>query len=173
MPLTRTTRGGVTGVACALAFSAAAVDRIHEAPAERYAGTWQTRIVYLDTPFSKAHTESTTLRNDCWSSGDFSACRQDVNGKPSALLVYLRDAGSGGYTVYPIARGSGAVQPAALLVDGEAWIFPWQTGAGEKATYFRIVNRFPSSDTIEFRQEYSRDGTHWSTVATGTEHRVR
>jgi len=173
MSLTRKSAGGVAAVVFMLCASATASEAIDNAPAERYAGTWQTRLIYLDTPYSKAHTESTLLRNDCWRSGDFSVCHQHVDGKPSALLVYLRDASAGGFVVYPIAREGGAVRPAALEVDSDTWTFPWQTGTGEDAIHFRVINRFRTADEIEFREEYSHDGMHWSPMASGSEHRVR
>jgi hypothetical protein len=63
--------------------------------------------------------------------------------------------------------GSGTLQ-----IEGNVWTFPWQTGEGDKATYFRVVNVFQAAGKIEFRQEFSTDKTHWTLMAKGLENRT-
>jgi hypothetical protein len=38
---------------------------------------------------------------------------------------------------------------------------------------FRVVNVFLTPDRIDFRQEFSTDGVHWTAMAHGTETRVK
>jgi hypothetical protein len=46
---------------------------------------------------------------------------------------------------------------------------PWDVKEKDETTYFRITNTFTSPSAIDFRQEYSEDQQHWTTVATGHE----
>ncbi len=138
-----------------------------------YAGTWHTAIAYLDTPYSTARKETRTLTNDCWHSAEFFVCRQSVDGKSEALLVFFYNAKDRSYSTYPVAAGADAVQRAKLTIEGNVWTYPWQQTEKGKTTYFRVVNIFTSQDTIEFRQEYSLDQLHWERMAAGHEHRVR
>ena len=138
-----------------------------------YAGTWKTEIRHRDTPYGKAGSESHVLRNDCWRSAGFYACDQIVDGKSAALLVFLYDAATGAYSSYPIpAAGAPEVHPGRLLIDGPVWTFPWDSVEDGKTVHFRVVNTWSSPDRIEFRQEYSADGVHWTLIADGDETRV-
>ena len=138
-----------------------------------YAGTWKTEIRHLDTPFSKAGSESLTLKNDCWRSGAFLACDQIVDGDPKALLVFMYDAKGDIYASYPITAGSSDVHPGTLIIKGKVWTFPWDATDAGKTTHFRVVNTWSSADSIEFRQEYSSDGVQWTLMAEGHETRVK
>ena len=138
-----------------------------------YAGTWKTEVRHLDTPFSKAGSEAKTLRNDCWRSSGFFACNQIVDGDSKALLVFMYDPKTDRYTSYPIPAGGGEVHPGSLLIQGDTWTFPWDYTEGGKTTHFRVVNVWSSPDSIEFRQEYSADGEHWTLMAEGHEARVK
>jgi len=139
-----------------------------------YAGSWQTSMHQLDTPYSKAGDESHLLRNDCWRSAGFYACDQIVDGISQALLVFLYDAKTGNYSSYPIpAGGAPQVQPGRLDIAGDTWTFPWDVTAQGKTTHFRVVNVWRSPDSIEFRQEYSADGIHWTLMAEGQEVRIK
>lgn len=138
-----------------------------------YAGTWKTEVRHFDTPFSKAGSESRILTNDCWRSGGFFACNQIVDGDSKALLVFMYDAKAERYTSYPIPAGGGEVRPGTLLIQGATWTFPWDYTEGGKTTHFRVVNVWSSPDSIEFRQEYSLDGQHWSQMAEGHDARVK
>ena len=138
-----------------------------------YAGTWKTEIRHLDTPFSKAGSESMTLKNDCWRSAGFLACDQIVDGDSKALLVFMYDAKADVYASYPISAGASDVHPGTLIIKGKVWTFPWDNTEAGKTTHFRVVNTWNSSDSIEFRQEYSADGEHWTLMADGHETRVK
>ncbi len=160
-------------VAVAVSFaSGAAAQTTHPATGVdaiwAYAGTWKTTMDHLDTPYSKAGHEETTLVNDCWKSGAYVACRQIVNGDPKVLIVFTcRDAHN--CSSYQIPPGGETPGSGKLQLDGNTWTFPWEQTEGGKTTYFRVVNVWSSPLTIEFRQEFSADQVHWTRMASGHE----
>ena len=138
-----------------------------------YAGSWQTQMHHLDTPYSKAGSERTRLHNQCWRGQAFYACEQVVDGKPVALVVFLQDKGHGGYVTHAIPADGGRASDGTLEIRGNRWTFPWQFDDHGKTIHARVVNVFHGRDAIDFRQEYSADGEHWTAMATGHETRVR
>jgi hypothetical protein len=134
-----------------------------------YAGTWNIVIDHVETPYSKAGHEQNTLRNDCWKSGAYLACRQIVDGDPKVLLVFTCDAVARNCTSYQIPPDGAKPGSGALILDGNTWTFPWSVTEQGKTTYFRVVNTWSSPTTIEFRQEYSTDQAQWTRMATGHE----
>ena len=139
-----------------------------------YAGTWKAVIHHLDTPFSKKGEDLYTLRNDCWRSAGYYACDQFVGGESKALLIYTYDKATGVYSSYPLPAGSTAtVHPGTLIVQGNTWTFPWDGTEDGKTTHFRVLNIWSTPDSIQFRQEFSRDGKQWVTMAEGQETRVK
>jgi hypothetical protein len=72
-------------------------------------------------------------------------------------------------TRYP----SGDVHPGSLIIEGDTWTFPGDSNEGGKTTHFRVVNVWSSPDSIEFRQDYSSDGSHWNRMAEGHNQRVK
>lgn len=134
-----------------------------------YAGTWSVIIDHVDTPYSKAGHEESTLRNDCWKSGAYLACRQSVDGSPKILLIFTCKPDGQDCTSYQIPPDGGQAGSGKVLLENNTWTFPWTTSENGKTVYFRVVNVWPSSTTIEFRQEYSFDQVHWTAMATGHE----
>ena len=137
-----------------------------------YNGSWKSEITHLDTPQSKSGAEWSTLRNECWRSGDFYVCHQFVDGASKAVIVFSYNAKTNSYTTYPISPDADSVHAGKLLIDGNTWTFPWQVTVDGKTTQFRVVNVFTDANTIEFREEYSEDQSHWIAMATGSEHRT-
>lgn len=137
-----------------------------------YAGNWRGEIEYLDTPYSKAAKDTNRLLNDCRRVRVFYACEQIVDGDPKALLVFTYDAKTHSYTSRPVPTDGGAAGAGKLLIKGAVWTFPWDNSEGGKTVHFRVVNTWSSHDSIEFRQEYSADGVHWTLMADGHETRV-
>lgn len=155
-------------LACLPAFSAEGLDRI-----AAYAGNWKITTEHLDTPFSKAGKESTTLHNDCWRSAEFYACNQFVDGESKALIVFTYNAKEDVYTTYPIPAGGGQPGSGKLIIRGNEWTYPWESVEGGKTTFFRVVNVFTAPDAIEYRQEFSTDRSHWTLMARGSEKKER
>ncbi len=134
-----------------------------------YSGTWNLKAEHFATPYSKASKEATTIKNDCWRSGNYFACNQFVDGDSKALLIFTYNAKDDTYTSYPIPQGGGKAGSGKLLIKGDVWTFPWEDEADGKPVYFQVVNVFTSPGTIEYRQEFSTDNVHWTLMAKGTE----
>ena len=134
-----------------------------------YAGTWQTAINHIDTPYSKASYEVAVLRNDCWKSGAYLACRQSINGSPKVLLVFTCKPDGQACISYQIPPDGSQAGSGEVRLENNTWTFPWTVSEDGKTVYFRVVNVWSSPTTIEFRQEYSFDQTHWTSMATGHE----
>ena len=134
-----------------------------------YAGTWKTVIDHVDTAYSKASHEESALRNDCWKSGVYLACRQTVDGSPKILLVFTCKPDGRACLSYQIPPDGGQAGSGKVLLENNTWNFPWTISEDGKTVYFRVVNVWSSPTTIEFRQEYSTDQVHWTAMATGHE----
>ena len=137
-----------------------------------YAGTWKTSIDRVATPYSKAGHEADTLHNDCWKSGSYLACRQIVNGDPKVLLVFTCRTDGHACSAYQIPSNGAAPGSGALMLNDKTWVFPWTFKTNGKIIRVRVINTWSSPRTIEFRQEFSNDGVHWTKMASGHEVRI-
>ena len=139
---------------------------------QAYAGTWKVEIEHLDTKFSKAGKDSSTLENHCWLSDEYYSCHQYVNGKGVAFLVFTYTGKDDVYHSYVIPSDGNDAHLGTLLIKGDTWTYPWEDKDDSgKHYYFQVVNVWSSPDTIEFRQEFSEDKAHWTLSAKG--HEVR
>ena len=134
-----------------------------------YAGTWKVETESFATPHSKAGHEATTLRNDCWKSGAYVACRQIVDNDPKILLVFTCSGEGNTCTSYQIPPDGSDAHAAKMTIEGDRWTFPWSVTGGGKTTWFRVVNVWASFKEIEYRQEFSTDQVHWTPMAVGHE----
>lgn len=162
----------VLGFTVSFAYSAPAASGLDKIAA--YAGTWKSQTERFNTPYSKAGKETSTLRNDCWRSGDFYACHQIVNGKSAAMIVFTYDAKNDIYHNYTIPTDDGkAYSGGTLTIKGNVWTFPWEDTEKDKTTYFHNINKFTTPDTIEYRIEFSQDKIHWIVMAKGYEQKIK
>jgi hypothetical protein len=143
------------------------------APLWVYAGTWAVTIDHFDTAHSKASHEQTTLRNACWKDGGYVPCNQYIDGDSKVLIVFTYSGKNGVYASYQIPLHGEEPGTGKLIIEGNTWTFPWQTGEGDKTTWFRVVNVFLTPDRIDFRQEFSTDNVHWTAMAHGIETKVK
>ena len=138
-----------------------------------YQGSWSVRIVHHTTKYSRARTDTSTLRNDCWRSFDYYACHQFADGKSAALVVYTYDAKAHTYATHAIVGGTASANGGILTIAGNTWTYPWQDKDDSgKTVHIRIVNTFRDRNTIAFRQEFSLDNRTWIRTADGVEHRL-
>jgi hypothetical protein len=136
-----------------------------------YAGVWKTEMEHFDTAMSKAGKEAHLLKNDCWKSGAYVACRQIVDDAPKVLIVFTcKDEHD--CTSYQIPPQGGEAGSGKVMLDGNTWTFPWSVTENGKTTYFRVVNVWSSPTAIDFRQEFSTDQEHWTRTASGHEVKV-
>lgn len=136
-----------------------------------YKGTWQAEIEQFDSAFSKAGKTTKVIVNDCWRAALFYTCAQTVDGKHGALLVFTWDGNTKTYATYPVPPDGGPVSKGKLHIEGDNWYFPWDQEENGVTVHFRVVNHFVGRDTIEYRQEFSGDGTKWNVIGRGIEHR--
>jgi hypothetical protein len=137
------------------------------------AGTWKTNGQSLDTDFSKAGRDTSTLRNDCWRSGEFYSCDQFVNGESKALVIFTFNPGDGTYNTYAIIAGGKPATSGKLKIDGETWTYEKPQDSDSKPPYFRTVNVFEGANTIHFSVEFTRDNQHWTVMTQGVETRQK
>jgi hypothetical protein len=136
-----------------------------------YNGTWRTEVEQFESEFSKAGKSTRIIANECWRTAVFYACAQTVNGEHSALLVFTWNESAKVYTTYPIPPDGGTASKGILQIEGDNWYYPWEQEKDGIKLHFRVVNHFLGPDTIEYRQEFSRDGTQWNVIGKGIEHR--
>ncbi len=137
-----------------------------------YAGSWKSHIVHYKTTYSKPRIEDTSLKNDCWRSGGYFACDQFVDGPSAALIVFTYDGKNDIYHTYTVPTDGSPAGSGKLIISGDTWTFPWQDKDNGKTVYERVVNIFHDPNTIEFREEFSLDQSHWTVTARGLEHRT-
>ena len=136
----------------------------------RYAGGWRIQTESVDSPYSKAARHTSVLRNDCWRSEGYIACRQIVDGVSKILIVFTCGRSDHYCTSYQIPSDGSPASSGTMHIEGDTWTFPWQTSDKDgKITYFRVVNVWSGPTTIDFRQEYSTDQVHWTKTSTGHE----
>lgn len=135
-----------------------------------YAGSWRISTQSFDSPYSKAGKHNSSLRNDCWRGGQYITCRQIVDGESKVLIVFTCGRSDHYCYSYQIPPDGSPASTGTMHIEGDTWTFPWQTaGKDGKTTYFRVVNTWSSSSTIDFRQEYSTDQVHWTKTSSGHE----
>jgi hypothetical protein len=141
------------------------------APLRLYDGKWDIRT-------SGAEKNEIQVENHCTKTGLFFACEQVVKGKSEALVVFLPVAriATGGEEYRTQALGADA-SPAGewgkLTIEGDRWVYSWESKDGGKKIYWRNVNSFTGADKIHFEVQRSDNGTAWNTQKSGDEQRVK
>src|SRR5579871_3882870 len=121
-----------------------------------FSGTWKSDAENFDTPYSSAAKLSSTLVNQCWKAGAFFICNQAVNGVSRVLLVFTYKGGDT-YWISEVPADTGHAASSTVIVSGGVWTFPGQSTKLGQTTYFRTVDIFNGTDSIDFREEYSTD----------------
>jgi hypothetical protein len=140
-------------------------------PLRLYDGKWDLIPKSADKPSDSMH-----LENRCAKVGEFFSCNQFVNGKNTALVVFL--------PLHPLENGGYEYRNQALRVDGDSpsswgkleivgdrWVYSSAESDSGKKTYWRTTNVFSGADKIHFEVQKSVDGTNWMTQMTGDEAR--
>lgn len=139
------------------------------APLRLYNGKWE--LVSGDKKGPKV------IENHCGQTGLFFSCEQILDGKTAALVVFLpvTKTSSGGeeyrtQVLTPDAKPAGEWNK--LMIDGDRWLYTWESTENGKKTLWRNVNTFSGSDKIHFEIQSSPDGTSWQTQQQGDERRL-
>jgi hypothetical protein len=140
------------------------------APLKLYDGKWDVAMAGEKVP--------TRLENHCAKTGLFFACEQVVNGKTGALVIFLPFAktASGGeeYRTQALrADASPAGDWGKLTIEGDKWVYAWESTDAGKKVYWRNINLFSETDKIHFEIQRSDDGSAWKTQNSGDEQRAK
>jgi hypothetical protein len=159
--------------AAKVASNTAALPSDPYAPLRLYDGKWD-----LVPASSGKAAESVHLENYCAKVGEFFACDQIVNGKNTALVVFLPvgPLENGGYAYRNQAlwmERSGAGSWGNLEIVGDRWVYSSEETDNGKKIYHRTNNVFSGNDKIHFEVQRSDDGVKWTTTMSGDEARVK
>ena len=140
------------------------------APLKLYDGKWDVAMAGEKGP--------TRLENHCAKTGLFYACEQVVNGKTGALVIFLPFArtATGGEeyrTQALLADASPAGDWGKLTIEGDKWVYAWESTDAGKKTFWRNINTFSGTDKIHFEIQRSDDGSAWKTQNSGDEQRAK
>lgn len=138
----------------------------------RYDGVWRTRGERFETPASHPGHFVRTIANSCRRSGAFLSCAQSVDGRQTALVVYLWDPAAREVTTYAVSAAGGPAGRGRVVVAGDTITFPSELTVDGALLQVRVVNQFQGPDRIAYRREISRDGINWTVAETGEEERV-
>jgi hypothetical protein len=143
------------------------VDSDPYAPLKLYDGNWEVRV-------SVPEPKVDHLVNHCAQTGLFYSCEQVVNGKSSALVVFLpigkTSSGALEYrTQALLASASAAGEWGHLVIDGDKWLYAWDNGDAKKVVHWRVTNHFTGKEKIHFEVQNSEDGITWKTQTAGDE----
>jgi hypothetical protein len=160
----------LTGAAIMLPLAAAAagLDQL-----DRFAGTWTSPGVLVDTPYSKA--ASVTATTTCaWSSEHlFMICRQSVSNGAKIdhdLAIYTFDAAANAFHFFNVR--SSQVSSVPIEVRGDTITYTDSFADGSKRVTIRTLNVWETPNLYRWRTEYSNDaGATWTLMGSGTSQR--
>ncbi len=72
-----------------------------------------------------------------------------------------------------ISDASAAGEWGHLSIDGDTWVYTWETGPAGKKVQWRNTNNFTGKDKIHFEVQNSEDGATWRTQVAGDEVRKK
>ena len=111
-----------------------------------------------------------------WSANHgFLLCDQIIHlpdGTQNDFSVYTYSEKDHAYQFFGITRGNKEPRTTKLTIEGNLWTYSSSDTSGGKNVQYRTTNRFTTASKVEWRSEYSEDGTHWTTTAEGTDARA-
>lgn len=134
------------------------------APLWNYNGTWKV---------SMSGKSPDTLINHCARTGLFFVCEQNVNGSPSALIVFTPMDSEGHYRTNAVTKNGMAAGPGGdLEIKGSHWTYLSKGEENGKTTWYRTTNEFSDDSHIHFEQSQSTDNVNWTVQRSGDEVRT-
>lgn len=128
-----------------------------------YHGKWQVSM-NAAAPGAKP---ADLLQNDCAPIGQYFGCQQTVNGKVTALVLFIPREKAGSFYTQSVTAEGEAGGRGELEIEGDHWTF---MGKGKDKMY-RTTNVFTGKDRIHFEQAESVDGKDWKVTGSGDEKR--
>lgn len=154
----------------ALAVAAATVLLAAAAPDPVYAPLWLYNGGWQVTPMGA--TKPDQLLNECKLVGKFFACQQTVNGKMSALVVFIPREKPGQYYTQSLRPEGAATGRGELEINGDHWTYLGRSLENGKTKLYRTTNQFTGKNKIHYEQSESTDGEHWTVTGSGDEVRA-
>jgi hypothetical protein len=133
------------------------------APLWLYKGSWEVKAV---------GAKADKLTNDCNLIGKYFGCQQTVNGRLSALIIFIPADKPGHYYTQAVLPEGWAVGRGELEIEGDHWTYHSKETENGKTTYYRTTNLFSGKDNIHFELSESSDGEHWKVTKSGDEVRT-
>ena len=143
-----------------------AADAVY-APLWLYDGGWQVSAQNL-----AAGAKPDRLLNECHQIGTYFGCQQTVNGKVSALIVFIPAGKKGHYYTQSVRPEGFASGRGELEIDGDRWTYMSRSLEDGKSKYYRTTNKFTGKDSIHYESSESTDSTHWTVTGSGDEVRA-
>jgi hypothetical protein len=142
-------------------------------PLRQLNGKWDVAMPAPDKAAAPTH-----LENRCGQVGEFYACNQIVNGKNTALVIFLPSHAlpNGGYSYRNQAlrtEGDNSGAWSNMEITGDRWVYSSESTENGKKTHWQTVNIFSGSDKIHFDVQRSDDGVKWTTTMSGDEARAK
>ena len=134
------------------------------APLMLYNGGWRVRKAGTPAP--------DMLQNHCVRTGFYYECEQVVNGKTSALVIFVPAGAPGTYHTQAVLPSGQALGRGDLTIKGDRWVYLGKDVEKDKTTWYRTTNVFTGGNHIHYEQAQSTDGTHWTASGSGDEDRV-
>lgn len=158
-----------TGMAASFVFASALAASAQTFPDSVYTPLWNYNGAWKVTNPGKPPD---TLINRCARTGLFFACEQNVNGNPTALVVYIPIDTEGHYRTNPIIKDGRAIGPGELEIKGNRWTYLGKHEENGKTTWYRTTNDFTDDSHIHFEQSQSTDKIHWEVQRSGDDVRM-
>jgi hypothetical protein len=149
--------------------TAAAVPQDPLAAFTVYDGAWSIQSAHTAAGLGKPDV----LVNHCSRNVAFYSCEQVVNGKSSALVIFVSASEAGKYYTQIVLPNGYSTGRGDLTLDGAHWTYFGKDVEKDKTTYFRTENYFTGRDAIHFEQFQSTDGTKWDKTNEGDETRQK
>ena len=141
-----------------------------------FVGHWTLSGELKDTATGKPTIKLSSDITCDWSANHgFLVCDQIIHlpdGTQNDFSVYTYSEKDHAYQFFGITRGNKDARTTKLTIDGNLWTYSSSNTNGGKTVQYRTTNRFTSATKVEWRSEYSEDGTHWTTTAEGTDARA-
>jgi hypothetical protein len=144
------------------------------APLEKlgaFVGKWQGSGEMVNSAYSQAGKNSGET-NCSWSpSHGFLICDQTVHlpsGTQNDLSLYTYNESDKSYAFFGHSRNDRNTRSPRLTIEGNIWTYANEFDEGSKHIKMRTVNEFKSPSLMLWRAEYSEDGTHWTSMGSGS-----
>lgn len=136
----------------------------------RFAGTWQSKGLFVQTAYSDAGTATATTVCAWSNSRTFMICQQSVTigGKLNhAVAIYTYDDASNSYHFYNVQTSR--TTSSTIVVAGNKITYPFTFSDKGKDVTIRTVNVWANPNLYNWRTEYSTDGgATWTLMASGS-----